>query len=69
MDKKNLSWKDLSLSDFKVYFLSLFKALIPKSKIKTLDELKVKHLQFLYKKKYRNTQEIFKFLMAVEDRK
>ena len=39
MDKKNLSWKDLSLSDFKVYFLSLFKALIPKSKIKTLDEL------------------------------
>ena len=39
MDKKNLSWKDLSLSDFKIYFLSLFKALIPKSKIKTLDEL------------------------------
>ena len=39
MDKKKLSWKDLSLSDFKVYFLSLFKALIPKSKIKTLDEL------------------------------
>ncbi len=39
MYKKNLSWKDLSLSDFKVYFLSLFKALIPKSKIKTLDEL------------------------------
>ena len=39
MIKKNLSWKDLSLSDFKVYFLSLFKALIPKSKIKTLDEL------------------------------
>ena len=37
MDKKNLNWKDLSLSDFKVYFLSLFKALIPKSKIKTLD--------------------------------
>ena len=39
MIKKNLSWKDLSLSDFKVYFLSLFKALIPKTKIKTLDEL------------------------------
>ena len=35
----NLSWKDLSLSDFKVYFFSLFKAFIPKSKIKTLDEL------------------------------
>ena len=39
MDKKNLSWKDLSLSDFKVYFFSLFKAFIPKTKIKTLDEL------------------------------
>ena len=39
MIKKNLSWKDLSLSDFKVYFFSLFKAFIPKSKIKTLDEL------------------------------
>ena len=39
MDKKNLSWKDLSLSDFKVYFFSLFKAFIPKSKIRTLDEL------------------------------
>jgi len=39
MIKKNLSWKDLSLKDFKVYFFSLFKALIPKTKIKTLDEL------------------------------
>ena len=39
MDKKNLSWKDLSLSDFKVYIFSLFKAFIPKTKIKTLDEL------------------------------
>ena len=39
MDKKKLSWKDLSLSDFKVYFFSLFKAFIPKKKIKTLDEL------------------------------
>ena len=39
MIKKNLSWKDLSLSDFKVYFFSLFKAFIPKTKIKTLDEL------------------------------
>ena len=39
MIKKNLSWKNLSLSDFKVYFFSLFKAFIPKSKIKTLDEL------------------------------
>jgi len=39
MNKKKLTWKDLSLSDFKVYFFSLFKAFIPKSKIKTLDEL------------------------------
>ena len=39
MIKKKLSWKDLSLSDFKVYFFSLFKAFIPKTKIKTLDEL------------------------------
>jgi len=39
MNKKKLSWKDLSLSDFKVYFFSLFKAFIPKTKIKTLDEL------------------------------
>ena len=39
MDKKKLSWRDLSLSDFKVYFFSLFKAFIPKTKIKTLDEL------------------------------
>jgi len=39
MDKKKLSWKDLSLSDFKVYFFSLFKAFVPKTKIKTLDEL------------------------------
>ena len=39
MIKKKLSWKDLSLNDFKVYFFSLFKAFIPKTKIKTLDEL------------------------------
>ena len=39
MKKYKLTWKDLSLSDFKVYFFSLFKAFIPKSKIKNLDEL------------------------------
>ena len=32
MTKKNFTWKDLSLSDFKVYFFSLFKAFIPKKK-------------------------------------
>tara|TARA_B110000444_G_scaffold235030_1_gene245766 strand:+ start:134 stop:757 length:624 start_codon:yes stop_codon:yes gene_type:complete len=39
MTKKKLTWKDLSLSDFKVYFFSLFKAFIPKKKIKNFDEL------------------------------
>jgi hypothetical protein len=39
MKKYKLTWKDLSLNDFKVYFFSLFKAFIPKSKIKNLDEL------------------------------
>ena len=39
MEKYKFSWKDLSLNDFKVYFFSLFKAFIPKKKIKNLDEL------------------------------
>ena len=39
MKKYKLTWKDLSLNDFKVYFFSLFRAFIPKSKIKNLDEL------------------------------
>ena len=39
MKKYKLTWKDLSLNDFKVYFFSLFKAFIPKSKIKNLTEL------------------------------
>jgi hypothetical protein len=39
MKKYKLTWKDLSLRDFKVYFFSLFKAFIPKSKIKNLDQL------------------------------
>ena len=39
MKKYKLTWKDLSISDFKVYFFSLFKAFIPKSKIKNLDQL------------------------------
>ena len=41
MKKKKLTWKDLRLNDFKVYFFSLFKAFIPKKKIKDLDELEV----------------------------
>ena len=39
MAKTKMNWKDLSLNDFKVYFFSLFKAFIPKKKIKTLNEL------------------------------
>ena len=39
MKKYKITWKDLSLNDFKVYFFSLFKAFIPKSKIKNLNEL------------------------------
>ena len=39
MCKKKFTWKDLSLDDFKVYFFSMFKAFIPKKKIKDLDEL------------------------------
>jgi|TARA_B100002052_G_C15852575_1_gene585837 hypothetical protein len=39
MTKKKFTWRDLSLNDFKVYFFSLFKAFIPKKKIKNLDDL------------------------------
>ena len=39
MKNYKLTWKDLSLNDFKVYLFSLFKAFIPKSKIKNLEEL------------------------------
>ena len=39
MTKKKLTWRDLSLTDFKVYLFSLFKDFIPKKKIRNLDEL------------------------------
>tara|TARA_B100001093_G_scaffold123034_1_gene115739 strand:+ start:277 stop:900 length:624 start_codon:yes stop_codon:yes gene_type:complete len=39
MEKYKFTWKDLSLNDFKIYFFSLFKAFIPKKKIKSFDEL------------------------------
>ena len=39
MSKYKLTWKDLSWNDFKIYFFALFKAFIPKKKIKNLDEL------------------------------
>ncbi len=39
MSKFKLSWKDLSFNDFKIYLFSLFKAFIPKRKIKNFDDL------------------------------
>ncbi len=39
MAKYKLSWKDLSWNDFKIYLFALFKAFIPKKKIKNLNEL------------------------------
>ena len=39
MGKYKLTWKDLTLNDFKVYLFALFKAFIPKGKIRSLDEL------------------------------
>ena len=39
MQKYKLSWRDISFNDFKVYFFALFKAFIPKKKIKNLNEL------------------------------
>jgi len=39
MAKYKLTWKDLSWNDFKVYLFALFKAFIPKNKLRNLDEL------------------------------
>tara|TARA_B100000900_G_scaffold24981_1_gene19401 strand:+ start:269 stop:892 length:624 start_codon:yes stop_codon:yes gene_type:complete len=39
MGKYKLTWKDLTWNDFKIYLFGLFKAFIPKEKIKTLDDL------------------------------
>tara|TARA_B100000575_G_scaffold270730_1_gene251445 strand:+ start:28 stop:651 length:624 start_codon:yes stop_codon:yes gene_type:complete len=39
MGKYKLTWKDLTLKDFKIYLFALFKAFVPKKKIKSLDEL------------------------------
>ena len=41
MGKYKLTWKDLKLEDFKTYLFAMFKAFIPKKKIKNLDELEV----------------------------
>ena len=39
MGKYKLTWKDLTLRDFKIYLFAMFKAFIPKRKIKNLDDL------------------------------
>jgi len=39
MSKYKLTWKDLSLKDFKTYFFALFKAFVPQKKISNLNEL------------------------------
>jgi hypothetical protein len=39
MAKYKLSWKDLTWNDFKIYLFALFKAFLPKKKIKNLDDL------------------------------
>ena len=39
MSKYKLTWRDLKFSDFKVYLFALFKAFIPKKKLKNLDDL------------------------------
>ncbi len=39
MAKYKLTWKDLKLDDFRTYLFSMFKAFVPKKKIKNLDEL------------------------------
>ena len=39
MGKYKLTWKDLTWHDFKTYLFAMFKAFIPKSKIKNLDHL------------------------------
>ena len=41
MLKYKLNLKDIKLEDFKVYLFALFKALIPKKKIKNIEDLKL----------------------------
>ena len=41
MGKYKLTWRDLTWRDFKIYLFALFKAFIPKKKIKSLDDLEV----------------------------
>ena len=40
MLKYKFNLKDINLADFKVYLLAMFKAVLPKSKLRNLDDLK-----------------------------
>ena len=40
MLKYKFNLKDISLADFKVYLVAMFKAVLPKSKLRNLDDLK-----------------------------
>ena len=41
MLKYKLKLKDVKIEDFKVYLLALFKGVLPKKKIKNIDDLKL----------------------------
>ena len=51
MSKYKLTWKDLTTTDFKTYLFAMFKAFIPKKKIKNLEK-EIKKL--INNKKMRN---------------
>jgi|TARA_Y100000748_G_scaffold263655_1_gene232748 hypothetical protein len=44
--KYKFNWKDLKLEDFKIYLLALFKSVLPKKRIKNIDDL----AEFIQKK-------------------
>ena len=46
MLKYKFNLKDISISDFKVYLVAMFKGILPKKKIKNIDDLK----QFIQQK-------------------
>ena len=41
MLKYKLKFKDVKLADFKVYLFALFKSILPKKKIKNIEDLKL----------------------------
>ena len=44
--KYKFNWRDLKIEDFKIYLLALFKSILPKKKIKNIDDL----AEFIQKK-------------------